>query len=88
MSAMHYECLECGELVPEGCCTCGAHRKLRLLDITCEFIDNPYTRARWDRLVNNTRLFPKSLSVRQAILAADQYIKLLESALQGMKSDE
>ena len=28
---MSYECLECGEVVPEGCCTCGPRQNLRPL---------------------------------------------------------
>ena len=83
METMHYECFECGELVPEGCCTCGPRQKLRLLSVTCEFTRNPHVRSRWNRVVSNAKLYPKSLITRQAILAAAQYIEILESALRG-----
>lgn len=36
---MSYECLECGELVPEGCCTCGPRQRLRPLTSEDDWID-------------------------------------------------
>ena len=83
LTTAHYECLSCGELVPDGCCACGPRRSLRLLSVTCEFTKNPHVRRRWARVVSNAELRPKSLIIQQAILAANQYIEILESALKG-----
>ena len=38
-SSIHYECLECGELVPLGCCTCGPHRRLRPAGLPAELLE-------------------------------------------------
>ena len=85
-NAAHYECLKCGELVPDGCCTCGPRRMLQLLGVTCKFTRNPYIRERWKHVVSKEKLHPKSLISQQAILAAAQYIAMLESALKGKET--
>lgn len=39
MTAIHYTCLECGELVPLGTCTCGPRRRLKPASISAELLE-------------------------------------------------
>jgi len=80
---IRYECLECGDLVPDGHCTYGVGRRLRLAGVSCEFTRNHHVRARWFHLVTEEKRRPKSLGRQQAVLAANQYIELLEAGIQG-----